>query len=147
MRATSPTAFTVKEVGAEVSFVEVDGVTELTLKQSGQTLKGKRTAGAAAKAAPPERKAIEVDAKTLERYVGVFELDPAFSIAVTRDDKRLFAQATGQQKFEIKAESETKFFYTITNAQITFQKVEGGKAYELTLHQGGQNHTGKRRKD
>jgi len=147
MRATSPTTFTVKEVDAEVSFAEADGATELTLKQSGQTLRGKRTG--AAKAAMPEveRKAIEVDAKTLERYVGVFELDPAFSITITRDNKQLFAQATGQAKFEVKAESETKFFYTITNAQITFQKVEGDKAYELILHQGGLNHTGKRRKD
>jgi len=151
MRATSPTTFAVAEVDAEVSFANVDGVTELTLKQSGQTLRGKRkgAANAVIPAAPPEevRKAVEVDPKTLQRYEGVFELDPAFSITITRDGKQLFAQATGQEKFEILAESETKFFYTVTNAQITFQKVEGDKAYELILHQRGQSHTGRRRKD
>lgn len=148
-RATSLTTFSVTEVDAEVSFANVDGVTELTLKQSGQTLRGKRKGAPVAKEVdPPEaRKAVEVDAKTLQRYEGVYELDPAFTITVTRDGKQLFAQATGQAKFEILAESETKFFYTVTNAQITFQKVEDDKAYELILHQRGQSHTGRRRKD
>jgi hypothetical protein len=33
---------------------------------------------------------------------------------------RLFAQATGQEKFEIFAESETKFFLKVVDAQLEF---------------------------
>jgi len=48
-----------------------------------------------------EYKEVPVDAAVLERYVGEYELTPAFKIAVTREASRLFAQATGQPRFEI----------------------------------------------
>ncbi|MGB7761519.1 MAG: serine hydrolase [Bryobacteraceae bacterium] len=84
-----------------------------------------------------ERTAIPVDPKILEGYVGRYQLTPTFSITITRDEDRLFAQATAQPKFQIFAESEKEFFLKVVEAQITFKTDAQGRATELILHQGG----------
>jgi len=55
-----------------------------------------------------------------------------------------FVQATAQPEFEAFAESETDFFYRVVDAQITFDRPEGGVAPSLTLHQNGKDRPGKR---
>jgi D-alanyl-D-alanine-carboxypeptidase/D-alanyl-D-alanine-endopeptidase len=84
------------------------------------------------------RNEIQVDAAVLERYVGEYELTPAFKIAVTREGVRLFVQATGQPRFEIFAQSESEFFLKVVDAQIAFLK-DG-----LVLHQGGMDQKAKK---
>jgi serine-type D-Ala-D-Ala carboxypeptidase/endopeptidase len=81
--------------------------------------------------APQVRKKISLDPKVLDRYIGLYELTPQFVLSITREGNQLFAQATGQPKFEIFAESENKFFYEVVDAQITFEPDA------LTLHQNG----------
>jgi CubicO group peptidase (beta-lactamase class C family) len=83
-------------------------------------------------------KEVQVDATVLERYVGEYELTPAFKIAVTRDGARLFIQATGQPRLEIFAESESEFFLKVVDARITFL------ADGLILHQGGMDQKAKK---
>ncbi len=83
------------------------------------------------------RQAIAVDPKIYGAYVGYYELTPSFVIAVTKENSRLFAQATGQPRFEIFPESESKFFLTVVDAQITFVKNDQGQTAHLILHQGG----------
>jgi len=85
------------------------------------------------------RKAIQLDAKILEAYTGKYEFQPGFALTVSLENGRLFAQATGQQKLEIFAESETDFFWKVVDAQITFNKDKTGKVTGLTLHQGGRD--------
>jgi len=85
-----------------------------------------------------EHKEVLVDAAVLERYVGEYELTPAFKIAVTREASRLFVQATGQPRFEVFAESESEFFLKVVDAQITFLK-DG-----LILHQNGMDQKAKK---
>ena len=85
-----------------------------------------------------------VDTTTLQSYVGTYQLSPAFSIAITRDSGQLYAQATGQAKFEIFAESTTKFYFKIVDAQLTFIKNDQGNVEQVMLHQNGQNIPGKR---
>jgi CubicO group peptidase (beta-lactamase class C family) len=84
-----------------------------------------------------ERKVAEIDLKILDDYVGNYRLSEDFVIAVTRDDDRLFAQATGQPKAELFPESETDFFLKVVDAQVTFVRNEAGKVTHLVLHQGG----------
>lgn len=93
--------------------------------------------------APKARKETAVDAKVLDGYVGIYELAPNFILTVTREGNQLFAQATGQPRIEIYAESDRKFFYKVLDAQITFQTDEQGRATSLTLHQNG-DHPAKR---
>ncbi|HEX8748996.1 MAG TPA: serine hydrolase, partial [Pyrinomonadaceae bacterium] len=88
---------------------------------------------------PRERRAVQLDPKILEAYVGQYELAPTLVITVTREGNKLYAQATGQPQIELYAESETEFFITIVDAQITFVKDEKGQVTQLILHQNGQN--------
>jgi CubicO group peptidase (beta-lactamase class C family) len=86
---------------------------------------------------PPETKPVVTVSETvLERYVGEYQLAPTFSITITREGAKLFGQATGQQRFELMPESETKFNIAIVSAQIEFT-VEDGNATQLTFYQGG----------
>jgi D-alanyl-D-alanine-carboxypeptidase/D-alanyl-D-alanine-endopeptidase len=82
-------------------------------------------------AAVHEHKEVPVDAAVLEKYVGEYEMTPAFKITVTREGAHLFLQATAQPRFEVFAESESEFFLKVVDAQITF--VTDG----LILHQNG----------
>ncbi|MGA2133887.1 MAG: serine hydrolase [Bryobacteraceae bacterium] len=84
------------------------------------------------------QKEVQLDAGILERYVGEYEIIPAFRISVTREGSRLFLQATGQPRFEIFAKSDTEFFLKVVDAQITFGK-DG-----LVLHQNGADQKAKR---
>jgi len=64
---------------------------------------------------------------------------PDFIIAITTENNRIFAQATGQNIFEIYPESETKFFLKAFDAQVTFIKDEQGKVTEFIWHQAGKD--------
>ncbi|MEJ2548041.1 MAG: DUF3471 domain-containing protein, partial [Gemmatimonadota bacterium] len=63
---------------------------------------------------------------------------PGFEITVTREGTRMFAQATGQGRFEIFAQSETRFFLREIAAQLEFEVGRVGPAEAFTLFQGGQ---------
>jgi len=93
---------------------------------------------------PKERLSIEVDPRIYDAYVGEYELEPGFILSFTKENDRLFTQATGQPKFEIYPESETKFFLKVVDAQITFIKNDKGIVTELILHQNGKDHSAKK---
>ena len=80
---------------------------------------------------------IDVDERILQTYVGDYELGPNFILTVTRENNKLITQATGQGKIEIFAESETKFFVKVMDAQLEFVKDPSGKVEKLILTQGG----------
>jgi len=123
--------FFYKVVDAQITFVE----NGLVLHQNGRDVPAKRVGDA-----PPvkERHEIAVDPKILDRYVGKYQLAPAFVLTITREEAHLYAQATDQPRFEIFPESETEFFYKVVDAQITF----GDKS--LILHQNGMDMPAKR---
>jgi CubicO group peptidase (beta-lactamase class C family) len=87
--------------------------------------------------APVERIEVKVPRGILDTYVGEYELTPDFTIVVTRKRRGLYVQATGQEKFQVFAESETKFFYKVVDAQISFVADDSGAIVSLTLHQNG----------
>jgi CubicO group peptidase (beta-lactamase class C family) len=82
---------------------------------------------------------IEVTSEVLETYVGKYQLTPAFFITISTDGDKLMAQATGQNQFQVFPVSETRFFYKVVDAQITFNLNGEGTVKSLTLHQNGQN--------
>jgi len=87
----------------------------------------------------PEPTEVEVSRESLDAYVGVYQLAPEFHIAITLEADGLHLQATGQPKFPIFAESESKFFLRVVDAQVTFVRDAAGEVNALILHQGGQN--------
>jgi D-alanyl-D-alanine-carboxypeptidase/D-alanyl-D-alanine-endopeptidase len=94
--------------------------------------------------APKNHKEIAIDTKILDGYVGRYQLAPNFILTVTRDQKRLFAQATGQSTIELFAEGNREFFMKAVDAQIAFETDDQGKATSLTLHQNGAHMPAKR---
>ncbi|HSD31271.1 MAG TPA: serine hydrolase [Gemmatimonadales bacterium] len=96
------------------------------------------------RAPPKQRTEVAVDSGLLARYVGEYELVPAFHIVVTQEGKALFLQATGQSKVPIFAESETGFFLKVVDAQITFVRDSTGAVTGLVLHQNGRDTPGRR---
>ena len=135
--------FFVKAFDAQITFdAPVDGRSPgATLHQGGGDRPAKRFTGEVP--AAKVRKEIAVDAAILERYVGRYELAPGFILTITREAGSLFAQATGQPKFPLFAETEKDFFLKVVDAQITFVADEKGKITKLILHQAG-DHEAKR---
>ena len=86
---------------------------------------------------PMERKEIQVAAKTLEKYVGRYQLTPQLVLSVTLENGKLLAQVSTQPKLELFAESETAFFFKTVNAQVTFVVSAQGEVTGLVFRQGG----------
>jgi CubicO group peptidase (beta-lactamase class C family)/uncharacterized protein YneR len=91
-----------------------------------------------------EKETVIVDESLLAQYTGDYELQPGFIITFTREGNRLFTQATGQDKFEVFAESDTRFFLKVVDAQVDFVRDEAGTVSKIILHQGGRDMEGKR---
>ena len=84
---------------------------------------------------PAFRTVAEVDPAIYDDYAGSYRLAENVVFTVTRDGDRLFVQLTGQPRFEVFPESETKFFYRVVDAQITFGRGADGAVEHLLLHQ------------
>ncbi len=93
---------------------------------------------------PAERKAVQVDPKIYDAYVGTYELGPGFHLVITREGNQIFVEPTGQPKHELFAESETAFFVKVVDARFVFVRGEGGQANQVVLHQGGREMPAKR---
>ena len=131
--------FFLKVVDAQLTFYmgSQGKASEVVLHQNGRDQTAKRS-----EAGPPaakEHKAITVDPKLLDRYVGAYHLAPNFVLTVTREKDQLLTQATGQPKFEIFPESETEFFLKVVDAQITFEIDSKGQVTGVILHQSGRD--------
>ena len=90
------------------------------------------------------KKSVDVDLAVLKSYEGMYVISLSFAITVTVEDGKLMAQATNQPKFQLFPESDSKFFYKVVDAQITFEKGDGGEVNKLILHQNGRDMPGVR---
>lgn len=91
----------------------------------------------------PTRTEVQVAVNVLQTYVGTYELQPGFNLEITLEGGHLMSQATGQSRVELFAESNTKFFLKVVDAQVEFTPDADGK-FDLILHQGGRHMPGKR---
>ncbi len=126
----SETEFFLKVVDAQIIFVKnEDGeVTHVIHHQGGREIEAPRL-----KDEPPA----EVDPAVYDAYVGEYDYGIGGILTVMKEDNRLFAQMTGQPKFEIFPKSETEFFWKIVNAQVEFVKNDEGKVIKAIHHQDG----------
>jgi len=81
----------------------------------------------------------DVDKDLYGLYAGKYEYPQGMIMTISQEDDRLFAQMTGQPKFEIFPRSENEFFWKVVDAQITFHLDESGKITHAMHFQGGQN--------
>jgi len=131
--AASETKFFPKVVDAEIEFGKDDkgAVAWLVLHQRGRDMKAPRVSDKVA-----ERKEIQLSPEILAHYTGTYELRPGFDLVITLEGGQLISQATGQDKVPLYAESETKFFPKVMDAEIEFLKDDKGAVTHLVLHQG-----------
>jgi hypothetical protein len=85
-----------------------------------------------------------IQAQTLDRYVGHYELIPTVILTVTREAGQLFVQVTGQPQAAVYPKNDTEFYYKIVDAQITFETNGQAEAAALVLHQNGRDQRAKR---
>lgn len=83
-----------------------------------------------------ERKAIELPAAALKKYVGVYGVRSGVDLAIGLDGSQLTAQLTGQPAFPLFAESETRFFLRAVEAAVEFTIDPSGAVTAATLLQG-----------
>jgi hypothetical protein len=73
-----------------------------------------------------ERPSISFDAVALERYVGTYEGRQSFTVELTLENGRLFANSPGVMvPFEMLPTSETKFFLKDAGVDVEF-RIENG---------------------
>ena len=91
-----------------------------------------------------ERKEVSVSARALAHCAGVYELAPGMDMLITVENNQLISQLTHQGPAPLFAESETKFFPKVVDAELEFSGNDAeGKAAELTLFQNGRQIKGK----
>jgi CubicO group peptidase (beta-lactamase class C family) len=135
----SETFFFLKVVDAQVEFFKDDAgtVTHLVLHQNGRDQKATRKS--ATVETHPERVAIAVAPAILIAYPGTYDVQFGFAIVITLEGDQLMLQATGQPKFPLFAETETRFFLRVVDAQVDFTRNGQGPVTGMVLHQGGRD--------
>jgi Domain of unknown function (DUF3471) len=133
-----------KDTDAQITFVtDVQGqATELILHQGGYDLHASKIQESAA--APKEHKAIQVDPKLFDGYVGLYQLSPDVPIKITREGDQIFSQMADHPKHQIFPESNTDFFMKEYDTQFTFVTDGQGRANELIVHRNGIDQHAKR---
>lgn len=85
----------------------------------------------------------EVSDKDLDSYLGNYQLTPQLVLTISREGKRVFAQATGQSRIEAFAQTNNKFFFKVIQASMEFVKDEQGVIKEMIFVQGPTIHAKK----
>ena len=88
----------------------------------------------------PEFKEIALDAATLERYTGVYQVDKAATRTFRRDGDTLVMQRSGRPSVRLKAYSPTGFFVPGGLEYFEFSSDGQGRADSVTLHQDGEQY-------
>lgn len=91
-----------------------------------------------------QHRAIAIDPKTFDTYVGRYQFPGGAVMMVTRENERFLTQVAGQPKFEILPESDHDFFLKAYDAQMSFVTDARGRATELIVHQEGETVHAKR---
>lgn len=94
---------------------------------------------------PTPRKAIELPASELPRYVGVYQLAQSLELEVTLRDGALLARSdAGGGPVRLWPEGGSAFFAKEVDAQITFTRDAAGAVTGLVLHQYGRDRLGRK---
>jgi serine-type D-Ala-D-Ala carboxypeptidase/endopeptidase len=91
--------------------------------------------------APQQRTRAPIDHAIYERYVGQYQFSSKHFMTITHDGDRLMMQESGPIEFpcEIIPESETEFFLTAGDVQISFVRNEAGTVKNAIVRQDGKN--------
>jgi CubicO group peptidase (beta-lactamase class C family) len=85
---------------------------------------------------PPPTENTSIDKKTYPAFAGRYDYKNAV-MTVTVEKNRLYAQLTGQPKFEIFPSAPNEFFWKVTDAQVVFLRNEKGEVTAARHTQSG----------
>ncbi len=83
--------------------------------------------------------ATTVPVETLQLYTGRYDFGNGAVMMITASDNKLFAQLSGQGKFEIFPATQEEFFWKVVDARIKFIKNEKGEVGHASFTQNGNN--------
>jgi len=86
-----------------------------------------------------ERRAVKIDSKHYDAYIGQYELAPNFIVTVTKEGDKLMVQATGHPQLELFPESENEFFVKEFDAKIRFIKGDRGQVGHAVVSLNGRD--------
>ncbi|HEX8157711.1 MAG TPA: serine hydrolase [Solirubrobacteraceae bacterium] len=85
----------------------------------------------------PWPKEVKLPAQVLQRYVGVYDY-AGTRVTITRSPQGLTVNIPGEIPERLYAESKTKFFVKLVDAQVTFRSDSNGRVTGAAVHQNGQ---------
>src|SRR5207247_9775673 len=88
----------------------------------------------------------KVSPKALDAVIGRYDYGMGI-LTVMKEGDKVFAQLTGQPKFEIFPKSETEFFWKVVEAEVSFVKNDKGAVTKAIHRQGGQTINAPRMED
>jgi CubicO group peptidase (beta-lactamase class C family) len=92
-----------------------------------------------------ERKEVSVSPAVLAEYAGTYEMTPTLNNVVTVEDGHLMTKLGNQPKLQLYAESDSKFFLKVVDAEVEFFRDPNTHAVtHLTIYQGGGSHEAKK---
>jgi hypothetical protein len=126
---SAPDEFFWKITDAKVVFLrnEKGEVTGAQHTQGGATFKAPRITEAE----------VKLTAAELDAILGKYQYAPGAVLTVTRDGDSVFAQLTGQPRFQIFPKSATEFEWRVVPATVRFSKDEAGKVQKAVHTQNG----------
>lgn len=137
----SETRFFAKIADIKIEFMDIeDKASKLVLEQLGQEFNCERIENEEDDNDKEEEKPlepVEVDTEIYKDYEGEYELSPGAMATITNEDEKIYAQLTGQDKYEIFPLSESEYFYKVVDAKILFERDEEGNVMKLILDQNG----------
>ena len=89
------------------------------------------------------RKAAKIDLKAYDEYAGDYAIGPQIFTISREGDKLMFA-VPGMGKVEALPETDTKFFFTVVDGQVTFVKNAAGQVTDLLVEINGMKLRAKR---
>ena len=123
------------DVDASLHILRQDGkAVALELAQNGVLQRAPRVAEVATVASRTE---VAVAPAKLRDYVGKYAFAPGVTLTVKLAGESLEAQLTGQPFFPVFARAADRFFYKVVDAELEFERGEGGKVRAVVLHQAG----------
>jgi CubicO group peptidase (beta-lactamase class C family) len=94
---------------------------------------------------PSERKEVSVAPTILSDYVGTYQMTPTINNVIALKDGHLTTKLGQQPELDLFAESDTKFFLKVVDAEIEFFRDPTTHAVtRLVIYQGGTQHEGKK---
>ncbi len=88
-----------------------------------------------------------VKPENIKQFTGRYDFMNSAVMQITTEDDKLYAQLTGQPKFEIFPTSENEFFWKVVEARVKFIKNEKGEVSHAMFTQNGQEINAKKLKE